>query len=86
MGRLDLSSDPNPRRRVVTPSEGQPPTDSPPQRRKFLGIKFLCCGIYDRVYVNRDGTAYEGRCPRCMKSVKLMIGEGGTDQRFFEVY
>jgi len=55
-------------------------------KKKFLGLKFTCCGVYARVYVNRDGTAYEGRCPKCLKSVKLKIGEGGTDNRFFEVF
>jgi len=56
------------------------------QRRKFLGVTFACCGIYNRVYINRDGTAYEGRCPKCGKPVKLRIGPGGTDARFFTAY
>jgi len=55
-------------------------------KKKFLGLKFTCCGVYSRVYVNRDGTAYEGRCPKCLKPVKLKIGEDGTDNRFFEVF
>jgi len=55
-------------------------------KKKFLGLKFTCCGVYARVYVNHDGTAYEGRCPKCLKQVKLKIGEGGTDSRFFEVF
>ena len=55
-------------------------------QKKYLGLKYTCCGVYSRVYVNRDGTAYEGRCPKCLKPVKLKIGEGGTDSRFFEVF
>jgi len=51
--------------------------------RPYLGITFECCQIYSRIYINRDGTAYEGRCPRCMKPLKIEIGEGGTDCRFF---
>lgn len=52
--------------------------------RKFLGIHFLCCDVYCRVYVNRDNTAYEGYCPRCYKPVRIKIGEGGLNCRFFK--
>ncbi|MDD3149245.1 MAG: hypothetical protein PHV68_00265 [Candidatus Gastranaerophilales bacterium] len=54
-------------------------------KRKFLGIKFNCCGTYARIYQNKDGTAYIGRCPKCLKPVRINIGQGGTDNRFFEV-
>lgn len=51
--------------------------------KKFLGILFECCNIYRRIYVNKEGNAYEGRCPSCYRSVKVKIGEGGTANRFF---
>jgi hypothetical protein len=51
--------------------------------RRFVGIHFVCCDVYARVYVNRDETAYEGNCPKCAKRVRLRIGPGGTDARFF---
>ncbi len=51
--------------------------------RRFVGIHFVCCDVYTRVYVNRDATAYEGNCPRCARRVRLRIGQGGTDARFF---
>ena len=54
--------------------------------RRFLGIQFACCGIYSRVYANREGTAYEGNCPRCGRRVRVAIGPGGTDARFFTAY
>lgn len=54
--------------------------------KKFLGIMFKCCGVYGRIYENNDKTAYVGRCPRCMRTVKVKIGEGGTNTRFFEAY
>lgn len=54
------------------------------EQRKYLGIMFECCGVYARIYANKEGTAYIGRCPRCMKPVKVKIGEGGTDNRFFK--
>ena len=53
------------------------------KKRRFVGVTFSCCDVYTRVYVNSDRTAYEGRCPKCAKKVRLEIGPGGTDARFF---
>jgi len=52
--------------------------------RPFVGINFTCCNVYRRIYKNRAGDAYEGSCPKCLKKVKLMIGAGGTSNRFFD--
>ena len=71
---LDLSSDP-----VRTSVGGSRPADS----RRFVGVHFVCCDVYSRVYINRDQTAYEGNCPKCARRVRLTIGPGGTDARFF---
>jgi hypothetical protein len=73
---LDLSSDPDP----TTGSRGAA------KSRRFLGIQFACCSIYSRVYVNKEGTAYVGNCPKCTKRVELKIGPGGSDSRFFTAY
>jgi hypothetical protein len=51
--------------------------------RRFVGVHFICCDVYTRVYVNRDETAYDGNCPKCAKRVTLRIGPGGTNARFF---
>ena len=51
--------------------------------RRFVGVHFVCCDVYSRVYVNNDETAYVGNCPKCAKRVTLQIGPGGTDARFF---
>jgi len=51
--------------------------------KKFLGIYFECCNTYGRIYKNKEGTHYTGRCPRCLRSIKVPIGEGGTNSRFF---
>jgi hypothetical protein len=53
------------------------------QARRFVGVHFVCCDVYMRVYINRDHTAYEGNCPKCAKPVRVRIAPGGSDARFF---
>jgi hypothetical protein len=72
---LDLASDPD----GHLPGRGG-------SARRFIGVQFACCCVYARVYVNRDETAYEGHCPRCSRTVKVLIGPGGTERRFFTAY
>ncbi len=72
--------------RIDLTSEPHTETASVKQRGSFIGITFGCCGTYARVYRNREGTAYVGNCPRCAKPVRLKIGPGGTDERFFTAY
>jgi hypothetical protein len=76
---FDISSDPK-----SPPSRRAGETDAHGSR-KFIGVKFECCATYARIYINREGTAYVGNCPRCAKQVRLRIGPGGTDARFFAV-
>ncbi len=73
---LDLSSDPPPHDDSHRTGRG----------RKFVGVHFVCCDVYVRIYVNRTETAYEGRCPCCGRAVRLRIGPGGTDARLFTAY
>ncbi len=54
--------------------------------KNFLGIMFECCNVYARIYKNKEGTYYVGRCPKCMKQIKIKVGENGTNQRFFKAY
>jgi hypothetical protein len=56
------------------------------KKKPFIGVTFKCCNVYSRIYLNQDGTAYEGVCPRCYKKrvVVRIVREGGTDSRFFE--
>ena len=88
---LDLSSDPSgtvpifvSAKMGLSPSPGAS-IDNPrkPDSRRYVGIHFVCCNVYSRVYINRDETAYDGNCPKCAKRVRLQIDPGGTDARFF---
>jgi hypothetical protein len=72
---LDLTDHP--------PESDKPGRKAATSGRRFVGVQFTCCDVYSRVYINRDETAYEGNCPKCAKRVRLEIGYGGTDSRFF---
>jgi len=54
--------------------------------RRFIGVRFRCCGTYARAYLNKAGTTYQANCPKCSKPIRFKVGPGGTDSRFFEVY
>ena len=51
--------------------------------KPWIAVRWQCCSVYSRIYRNRRGTAYEGRCPKCGTPAKASIGPGGTDSRFF---
>jgi hypothetical protein len=72
---LDLSSN----------SNLEPPPELP-SGRSFVGVRFACCDVYNRVYVNRSRTAYAGACPRCGRRVEMKIAPHGSDSRFFTAY
>jgi len=59
------------------------PEEKTVPKTNYLGIMFNCCSVYSRIYKNKAGTAYVGRCPKCLKNVKIQVGEGGTSGRFF---
>ncbi len=56
------------------------------KKNNFLGVMFECCHVYGRLYKNKQGTFYEGRCPKCLKPIKIKIGQNGTNTRFFKAY
>lgn len=55
--------------------------------RPFLMISFRCRAgdSYQRVYRSLDGSHYLARCPKCGKSVRFVVGDGGTGARSFVV-
>jgi hypothetical protein len=63
----------------------QPEEPKQPASRPFIGVHFNCCGVYQRIYRSADGLRYEGRCPRCMRTIRFAVGQGGTDERYFVV-
>lgn len=67
------------------PDPGGAPRGERPGQRPWIGVRFLCSGAYIRVLRNAEGTAYHAVCPRCGKRVRFRVGQGGTDNRFFEV-
>ncbi|MEE8395900.1 MAG: hypothetical protein V3S29_07580 [bacterium] len=56
------------------------------QPRPFLRIMFECCSIYQRIYRDPSGESYQGRCPRCLRSVRFRVAPNGTRVRVFAVH
>lgn len=62
-----------------------PEPSNPRAKRPFLGVNFVCAnGAYMRFYKTPDGSAYHGRCPTCLKDVRVGIASHGVDARFFD--
>ncbi len=51
--------------------------------RPYVGILFECCGVYTRVYRRPDQRYYVGRCPNCLRLVRLRVSPYGTSARLF---
>lgn len=71
--KLDLSTG---------PKQPAPPV---PTGRPYLSVHFACCGLYQRIYRDPKTIEYRGRCPKCGKSVRFVVGDGGSDSRTFVV-
>jgi hypothetical protein len=62
-----------------------PSAESANTGRPYLSVHFACCSVYARVYRNPSGDAYQGRCPKCLRTVRFEVGPGGTSSRSFVV-
>ena len=51
--------------------------------RPYIGILFDCCGVYVRVYRRPEQDEYTGRCPNCLRPVKVRVAPDGTNSRIF---
>lgn len=72
----------------MSPAAGPPSPHGPgiPQAvRPWLGLRYLCAGVYTRVYRKPDDPAYVARCPRCGEVIRIAVAPGGRSERMFEV-
>lgn len=51
--------------------------------RPFVGIYFTCCRVYARIFLNKQGTAFVGWCPRCAAKVEMKVSPTGSPDKFF---
>lgn len=59
------------------------PDHAPAESRPYIGILFECCGVYARVYRQPEQTVYQGRCPKCLRLVRVRVGKDGVTTRLF---
>ncbi|SCA58499.1 Uncharacterized protein AB751O23_AD_00150 [Chlamydiales bacterium SCGC AB-751-O23] len=50
---------------------------------KFISIYWKCCHAFSRMYKNKDGSIYQGKCPKCGSYCSVPVGPNGTKQRIF---
>ena len=76
---LDISSRPE-----INQQNGDQANDRSLKGRPWISVRWKCCQVYSRIYRTADGKFYKGTCPKCGSPVQATVGEGGTDNRFFE--
>ena len=68
---------------IYDSSEPDPADDPSTAGRPYIGILFDCCGVYARVYRRADRPIYRGRCPKCLRAVRVRVGKDGVTTRLF---
>ncbi|HOV62080.1 MAG TPA: hypothetical protein PK349_13565 [Candidatus Hydrogenedentes bacterium] len=56
---------------------------SRPVPRPWIGVYFTCCRVYARIYLNREGNAFTGHCPRCARPARIEVRADGVASRFW---
>ncbi len=51
--------------------------------RPKLGVFFRCCRVYAYAYLNKQGTAFVGWCPKCASKIEMKVSPTGSTSRFF---
>ncbi len=52
-------------------------------KRPYISVYFECCGVYDRIYRQPGQLFYQGRCPKCLRTLRVRVGPEGTSERIF---
>ena len=61
--------------------------EAPAQARKWLGVLCKQCNLYQRIYIDRGGERYRGKCIGCKREIVVLIDRRrGVDARFFELH
>ena len=54
-----------------------------PKKRRFISVYWKCCHSFSRLYKSKDGSKYQGKCPKCGSYCSAPVGPEGTSQRIF---
>ena len=57
--------------------------EQPRKPRPYIGVHFKCCHVYTRIYLNRQGNAFEGHCPKCGARARVRARPGASKSRFW---
>ncbi|MCH9031225.1 MAG: hypothetical protein IIB00_03060 [candidate division Zixibacteria bacterium] len=50
--------------------------------RRFIGVYFKCCRVYNRIYLN-EGPKQTTWCPKCGVAMEITYSPTGSDKPFF---
>jgi hypothetical protein len=70
---------------ALKPPTKASPATGPAQGSPFVGVLYECCNVYTRIYRAASAQHYDGRCPRCLRPVRFVVGPGGAQERFWRV-